>query len=181
MKKIKLVLSGRGAECYVHNITEQQKEKLINAGILDNKMSVDSICEMLEIEFFDEKANIYTGAYTNSSDFNISVYNETNDLIWESDENFEFNEEFSDDWWNEVESEEDEIKLIVEDYIKGTFQTYELELSEDFDPSKLSPIMLEISESVEIIAGFKYDGQELNKPELGDFLSKGFSFHIYSL
>lgn len=177
MKKVKLILGGRGSECYVHDINEEQKERLINGGINDDKMTTDLACEILGIDWFEDGAKIYTGAYTESDNFYIAAYDENNELIWESDEDFEFNEELSDDWYDGVE--EDGNKLIIEDYIKGTYFEYILELEEDFDPEKLSPIIIDISETVQIIKGLKYNNQELEISEWGDYWSKGLYFHLY--
>lgn len=178
MKKVKLILGGRGAECYVHNINEEQKERLINGGVNEDKMTMDLACEILGVDFIEENdARIYTGAYTESDNFYIAAYDESDNLIWESNEDFEFNEELEDHWWDGVE--EDGNKLVVEDYIKGNYFEYILELEEDFDPQKLSPIILDISEIVQIIKGLKYDGKELEVSEFGDYWSKGLYFHVY--
>jgi len=177
MKKVKLILGGRGSECYVHNITEEQKERLLDAGLEDDNMTIELACEILGIDFFEDGATTYTGAYIQPDDFYIAAYDEDNNLIWESNEDFEFNPEFEDHDFESVE--EDGTKLIIEDYIKGTYFEYQLELDEDFDPQKLSAVQLEISEIIQIIKGLKYNGQELEVVEWGDYWSKGFYFHIY--
>ena len=178
MKKVKLILGGRGAECYVHNINEEQKERLINGGVNEDKMTMDLACEILDIDFIEENdARIYTGAYNDSENFYIAAYDEENNLIWESNEDFEFNPELEDHDFDSVE--EDGPKLIVEDYIKGTYFEYELELEEDFDPQKLSAVQLEIAEIVQIIKGLKYNEKELEVKEWGDYWSKGLYFYVY--
>lgn len=183
MKKVKLILGGRGAECYVHDINEEQKERLINGGINEDKMTIDLVNEILGIDWIEENARVYVGAYTEPDNFYIAAYDEQNNLIWESNEDFEFNPEFEYNEDFELKDfdnvEEDGLKLVIEDYIKGTYFEYQLELEEEFDPQKLSTIQLDISETVQIIKGLKYNGNKLEISEWGDYWSKGLYFHLY--
>jgi hypothetical protein len=94
-------------------------------------------------------------------------------MIWESPNNHEF-----DDVQMEFKFETDQV-LIVEDYIKGQFYTYEIELEKDFDPALLIPISTEIGERVEIITDLIYNEVELsNYKEFGDYWSKGLTYYL---
>jgi hypothetical protein len=176
MKKVKLILAGRGSECYVHDINEEQKERLINGGIEEDKISLELVCDILGVEWHEENARIYTGASTSPDSFYIAAYDEFNKLIWESDENFEFNEELESHWYDEVEWEPN--KLIIHDYIKGNYKEYTLTLEEDFDPNKLSPVIQDVGEIIQLIKDLKYDDKELEDYEWGDYWSKGLSFYL---
>jgi hypothetical protein len=178
MKKIKLILAGRGSECYVHDINEEQKERLVNGGIEDDKISLELVCDILGVEWHEENARIYTGASTSPDSFYIAAYDEFNKLIWESDENFEFNDELDTYWDGYEEVEWDPNKLIIHDYIKGNFKEYELKLEEDFDPNKLSTVIQDVGEIIQLIKDLKYDDKELEDYEWGDYWSKGLSFYL---
>jgi hypothetical protein len=93
--------------------------------------------------------------------------------VWESKDDWELDfEEY------EYAFEEPNV-LIVEDYIKGIFFTYELEIEEDFDYKKLKPIVTEISESVELLTELTYNGVNLNSfKDFGDYWSKGLTFYL---
>jgi hypothetical protein len=94
-------------------------------------------------------------------------------MIWESPNNHEF-----DDVQMEFKFETDQV-LIVEDYIKGQFYTYEIELEKDFDPALLIPIATEIGERVEIITDLRYNEVELSYyKEFGDYWSKGITYYL---
>lgn len=176
-KKVKLILGGRGYETYVHNINEEQKERLVNADIENQNPNYDLVCEILGIDNHDDNSTAYLGASTDPESFYIGAFDENDNVIWESDENFEFNEELEDHWWDEVET--DGSKLLIVDYVKGNFHEYVLELEEDFDPQKLSPVYLDISEIIQILKSLKYDGKEIEIDEWGDYWSKGLYYHLY--
>jgi hypothetical protein len=103
----------------------------------------------------------------------IQVYNENDDLIWESKNDHEF-----EDYIFEFVFEEDK-SLIIEDYTKGQFFQYDIELDEEFDPKKLKPIVTEIGERVEIITNFTYNETDLSFfKEYGDYWSKGLTYYL---
>jgi len=95
------------------------------------------------------------------------------DLIWESKNDHEF-----EDYIFEFVFEEDK-SLIIEDYTKGQFFQYDIELDEEFDPKKLKPIVTEIGERVEIITNFTYNETDLSLfKEYGDYWSKGLTYYL---
>jgi hypothetical protein len=114
----------------------------------------------------------HMGAFYDSELFTILVFNEgdNENILWESPEDFVF----EDDDYSELYKTD---CLIVEDYIKGSFFTFEFEC-EEFDPKKLTPIVINLGNS-EIITSFKYDGKDLSETkEYYDYWSKGFSYFL---
>ena len=98
---------------------------------------------------------------------------ENENTVWESENDHEF-----DDYQLEYKFEDDQV-LVVEDYSKGIFYEYELELEQDFDSKLLVPIATEIAEKIEIITGLLYDESDLSYyKEYGDYWSKGLTFHL---
>lgn len=167
----KVVVSGRGAECYVHLLEDEQRKKLHELDVENDKCDPEVISEIVKkIDIFDTD-NIFLGPSNDPEDFIIEVYNENNDLIWESNKNHKFGGcDF------EYLFEKDK-SLIVEEYTKGQFYYYEIELEEEFDPKKLKPVVSEIGERVEIITDFTYHGTDLSSfKEYGDYRSKGITY-----
>ena len=185
MKKLKVLLGGRGAEAYVFKLTPEQKQKLVDCKVEKGNMDVDEISEILEVGYITESEEVYTGAYANSDGwgFVIEVYDEEDKTIWNSyeiEKDWDFDEETK--WDNEEEGYQSvadaENLLIIEDYSKGNYYTFELEIEGEFDPKKLSPMITEIGERIEIITGLFYDGKKLEVYEYGDTWSKGLYFHL---
>lgn len=171
--KYRIVVSGRGGECYIHTLEEEQKIKLHESDVENDGCEPEVISEVLnKYDVFDTD-NIYLGPYNDPENFIIQVYNENDDLIWESKNDHEF-EDYDYQYLFETEK-----SLIVEDYSKGQFYEYELELDEEFDPKSLKPIVSEIGERVEIITDFTYNGTDLSFfKEYGDYWSKGITYYL---
>lgn len=176
MKKYKITLSGRGADCYVYHLTDDQYQKLDEGGVSEDKMSMDEILEVLGTDFISDTDDIVLGAYYDSDLHYFSVHDENGNLVWESNQDWdaETNEEFPD--WEIVHDEEK--TLICEDILKGEFSSFILETEEDFDPTKLTVIVEEVGEIVALITGVRYDGQKLEVDEFGDYWDKGFNFYL---
>lgn len=177
MKKINLILGGRGAEIYIHNINDDQKEKLKQMDIesKDAPVDWDKLNEILGTDW-DSTDDMYTGAYDNPTAYYIRAFDENQNEIFESDDDFFLEEGDSDTDYQFVEKEN---VLVIEHYIKGTFKEYELEIEEDFDSSKITPVVVEINEAISVITDLKYDGKELENFEYGDDWSKGAFFYIF--
>jgi hypothetical protein len=111
--KIKLVLSGTGAECYVHEINEKQRKKIIDA-IDDEILDSDLACKLLNINFIEDDAKIYTGVYPEEL---IIAFDENENLIFSSDSSFSFSNEPHEGWCQDVEKFGNN-KLIVQDNVK---------------------------------------------------------------
>jgi len=171
MPKFTISLHGRGAEINVHNITDEQKEKLEHLD-LDNCIleDVSSILEMEDEFGLIESDEIYIGAYPEHS--RITVFDESQEII--------FSEEVEKLTLNELISESSSVneiyqknKLYVNDNIKGTF--FELVLEEDsFDIKTLELHFTEI-EGSELITSIKYKDSEL---DFGDYWSKGIVYFL---
>lgn len=184
MKKYKVLLGGRGAEAYVFKLTPEQKQKLVDGGVEKDQMEVDEISEILEVGYITESEEVYSGAYATSDGwgFVIEVYDEEDKKVWDSyaiERDWDFDEEAR---WDNDEGYEsvanDENLLIVEDYTKGNYREFELEIEDDFDAKKLLPLVTEIGERIEIITGLFYDGKKMEVYEYGDTWSKGLYFHL---
>jgi hypothetical protein len=182
MKKYKVILGGRGSETYVFKLTPEQKQKLVDGEVEKDKMDVDEISEILEVGFITETDETYSGPYVANDSFVIEVYDEEDKKVWDSydmEDDWDFDEESR--WENEDGYEsvaDDENLLIVEDYCKGNYREFILEIEEDFQPIKLLPMVTEIGERVEIITGLFYDGKKMEDFEWGDTWSKGLYFYL---
>jgi hypothetical protein len=175
MKKYRILVGGKGAECYVHRIDKEKRKILLDLKIEEDKMENDEIAEVLGVHFVTDSDDIYLGPYYNSETYHISVYDENENLVWESNDQHKFQEEQIE---YEFEDEDDDV-LVVEDYVKGTFYTYEIELEQNFDPTKLTPIVSEIPNDISIVSDLMYSDVELkNFKDYGDYWSKGFSYYL---
>jgi hypothetical protein len=169
--KITIEVWGKGCEAFLHKITEEQLDTLSDGGVEDDQMSVKEIEEVLEIDSITDTDNISTGVYPDS--FTIRVLNEDESVLWESDDNFEFSEYEDQYLYN------DDKYLMIQDYQKGHFFTYKLEIDGEFDPSLLIATNTELLDGVaEIITGVKYGETEIEWEDFGDTTSKGFYFSL---
>lgn len=177
MKKYKIIFGGRGAEIYIHSINQEQKEKLQEMNIEDKDAPVDwdKLNEILGTEW-DYSDDTYSGSYDNPSAYHITVFDEEDNEVFSSDDDFYMDGTDEDEDYTFVEKEN---ILVVEHYVKGTFKEYELELEEPFNPEKLSRVVVEIHETISVITSLKYDGKEIENFEYGDDWSKGAFFYIF--
>ena len=176
MKNYKIVFGGRGADLYIHKIDENQKQQLQEMRVTDKDEPVDfdKLNEVLKVENWDYTDESYTGAYTSPELYHISVFDEDDNLVWESDEDFYMDQGEEEEDYKYMEKQD---VLMIEHYVKGVFKEYKLETEEDFNPEKLSTKLVDINEEVEIIVDLKYDNKELELDEWGDYWSKGTFFH----
>lgn len=177
MKTYKVVFGGRGADLYLHSIDEEQKSKLIAMEVQDTSKSVDfdKINEVLKVDNWDYSEEVYTGTYTSPTACHITVFDEDQKLVWESD----------DDFFIELGSEDEDHLILekrntflIEHSVKGVIKEYILNIDEDFDPKKFSAKSVDINEEVEIIVDLKYDDKLMEIDEWGDYWSKGSFFYI---
>lgn len=177
MKKYKLFLGGRGAEIYIHPISLDQKEKLKGLDIenRDTPVDWDKLNEILQTEW-DYTDETYSGAYDDPSDYHITVLDDNDNEIFSSNDDFYMEGSDSDEDYIFVEKEN---VLVIEHYVKGTYKEYELEIDEPFNQLKLTPVVLEINETISLITGLKYDNKEIENFEYGDDWSKGAFFHLF--
>ena len=176
--KYKIKLGGRGADIWVHDINEEQKKLLKEGNVTSDQMEMDDIAKVLNVEMVDESDEIFTGVYDERDAIVIEVRDESGDLIFDSTEedNWYFDDETMMDNDNYDSVHEGDNKFFVESYSKGNFFAFELEC-EEFDPTKLSPKLVEIGERFQLITGLYYDGQELEK-EFDDYWGKGYYYHL---
>jgi hypothetical protein len=136
-------------------------------------MESTEVAEILGVDFVTDSDDIFLGPYNDPELYYITVYDENENVVWESSDKHEF-----EDIQMEFKFESDEV-LIVEDYTKGQFYFYEIELEKDFNPSLLIPIVTEIGERVEIITDLIYNEVELSYyKEFGDYWSKGITYYL---
>jgi hypothetical protein len=168
--KYKIILSGRGSETYVHKITDLQFDRLSDLD-LENP-NVDFISEFLNVDDIFTTDDTFLGVYNDPECYMISVIDESENIIWESDVNHEFQDcDFTSVFDNQK-------SLLIEDYVKGQFFSYEIDVDQ-FDAEKLIPIVTEIGEVIEIITDLTYDGQSLNDTkDWLDFWSKGINYYL---
>lgn len=179
--KYKITLGGHGADIWVHRLTDEQHTVLKEGEVERDRMDYDDIAKVLDKNAVDETDDIFTGVYDDSSNQPvIQVFNESDEMIFDSlsDEDWYFDEETRMDYENyDSVFEGDDHTLFVESYSKGTFFEFELETDKEFDPSKLSPVILEVGERFELITGLCYEGVELDK-EFSDYWGKGYYYHL---
>lgn len=176
MKKYQIVLGGRGADCYIYHLTEEQYQKLDEGGVTEDKMNMEQILEVLDKDFITDSEEIVLGAYFEPDLHHFTVLDENENVIWESDKDWD--PEFDDEDEDYKMTYDDENILICEDLLKGTFFYFVLETEEDFDSNKLTVIVEEVGEAVTLITGIKYDGKKLEVDEYGDYWDKGFNFYL---
>ena len=177
--KYKISLGGRGGENYIHRLTSEQYDQFVawsdDDGDIDlSSASIDDdIIPILgkedTFDIFDTE-QIILGPYSDSESIYIKVISESDEEVWSSIEDFDFESDFR-------EFKTDVDCLVIQDYVKGEFKNFEIE-SESFDPSKIELIVEEIGYECEIVVGIKYDGVELEVVDFGDYWSKGFNFFL---
>lgn len=173
MKKYKINVSGKGSETFVFPINEEQIQRLKEIDVEKSDIDFDEVGEILNVESISDTDISYIGAYSDPELFHIEVENENGVIIWESDTQF-YPEDNVEEYLYD-----DENVLLVEDYQKGTFFTYELELEEEFNFALLNLIIKEIGERVEIVVGLTYNGNDIeNFKDFGDTWSKGISYYL---
>ena len=167
--KYNVSLGGRGSDCRVFRITDEQFSYLKESGVEEENLEFEEICEYLEKELlFDDADDYVIGPYLD--EVWLVVEDENKNVIFESDN-------FPDDVLDNSEwigcDLDGENYFVLEDYSKGEFFSIELE-TENFEINKLSFIVKEIAESRDFIVGLKYDGVDLtDTKEYGDYWSKG--------
>jgi hypothetical protein len=171
MSKFTISLHGRGAEINVHNITEEQREKLEHLDL--NNCIFEDVSNVLEME--DEFSlvgsdEVYIGSYPEHS--RITVFDEEREIVFSEEiENLTLNELISES--SSIKEVYQKNKLYVNDNIKGTF--FELVVEEDsFDVKNLELHFSDI-EGSELITSIKYKDSEL---DFGDYWSKGIVYFL---
>ena len=173
--KYKIEITGRGVDCYVHKITEFQKNDLIDNEIEMNVDSIDDVANILSIDDVFDTDLVHTGFYNDSENYIITIRcvdeNKTIELIEYYFDDYEYTPLYRDDNY-----------LIITDQVKGNILNYEIDIEDEFDIGKLKPVVLDLTENLDIITDFTYDGKDLtDNKEYGDYDSKGFSYYLNEL
>lgn len=171
--KYRILVSGKGSESYVHKISPETKSILLERKVENDEMGAEEIAEVLGLHFITDSDDIVMGPYNDPENYFIKVLDENDKIIWESGNDHEF-EDYQFNFLFE-----DETIFVVDDYTKGTFYTYELELEKDFDHKKLIPIVSEVSGEISLITDLMYEDIDLRDyKEYGDYWSKGLTYSL---
>lgn len=173
--KYKIEITGRGVDCYVHKITEFQKNDLIDNEIEMNVDSIDDVANILSIDDVFDTDLVHTGFYNDSENYSITIRciddNKTLELIEYYFDDYDYTFIYRDDNY-----------LIITDQVKGNILNYEIDIEDEFDIGKLKPVVIDLTENLDIITDFTYDGKDLtDNKEYGDYDSKGFSYYLNEL
>jgi hypothetical protein len=156
MRKYTIELSGHGEDCFIHEINDKQFEKFEDNEIEDGKMTLSQVLKVLNKNSHTETETSIFGP--NPDSISLYIKNENGIILFEYEENWKFQSVQNEDG---VLFDEPNL-LFISEVLKGTFYSYTLELENEFDISKLNPILTEVGESVELITGLLYDGNKLN-------------------
>jgi hypothetical protein len=165
--KYKIEIHGLGAEFALYELNPETKETLFESDVESGNMEQDEICQLLNIEYLFEDKETILGLC--DGEYQVFVYDENDELVWESEETGLDNTEFDSD---ESEGE----FLLVEDCQKGNFFTGHFE-SDTFDPELLSSVNREYIRQYSSVVKFKYD-DEVIETDWSDTSSKGFNFYL---
>lgn len=173
--KYKINLSGKGADCYLFKLTEEQYQYLSDNEVQQDTMDVLEIQDYLEIDDLGESDLTITGPYAEEDSLYLTVEDEEGNEIFNSDqEEDSFDEVLENSKWIGTKYDDNHF-LAIEDYVKGNFFSAEIEIDETFDINKLSFSVTDLAEVRDIVSSVSYDGKELEL-EWGDYSSRGFSF-----
>ena len=169
--KYTIEVNGKGGEAFIHKLNEEQYETLQDGGVEDDLIDKDQIDEILGTDFLDTD-DIIMGIYTGGENIQIIVKDESGEVVWESEDDFDFEE------YENYYQFNDTHYLSVEDYQKGNFFNYTLETDEEFNPEMLVAVLVELLDGCsELITDIKYKDHEMIK-DYGDTSSKGFTYML---
>ena len=174
--KYKIEVSGRGGDSNIFKLTEEQREKLSDGDVESGNMGYEEICEILGVEDYFSSSDQIMGLYNGKNHgehLYIEVYDESGEVIWKSSEDHDFEEV------EESYEHNDGNYLLIEDYQKGLFFHYELELEPEFNPDLLSIKIVELLDGMsELITDVKYNGNTIDFKDYGDTSSKGYTYYL---
>ena len=183
MKKYKIILGGKGAESFVFKVDNEKNKELQE--LIQTDPEPYMIEGALMIESIDDAQNVVKGVYT-TNDYYIDVLDENGERInfYSSEDGWDFDEDELLDLRNEDKGfeflyDENNI-LVVETYCKGNFFEFNLEIEEEFNIGKLSPMVSDVGTFYELITGLFYDKVRMDDYEYGDLNIKGFYYHLSS-
>jgi hypothetical protein len=170
--KYRITIGGRGAEVITHKITKEQHNIFIEGNVDEDLMSHDEINDVLGLEYlFDDTELRYMGAYPES--LYLQVKDENDEVIF-TQETIDYDKIISDEVYCD-----DNHYLFMQDYSKGEFWVYEIEIEEEFDKDKLILELTDVGCIVDLVTGISYDGNKFEDVrDYGDTSSKGFYFNL---
>lgn len=170
--KYTITIGGRGADVITYELTEEQHQTLKEGGVEEDQMDHDEINDVLGFEYlFDNIEPKYNGAYLDS--LHIEVKDENNVVIYTM-EKIDYDKTIS----NEVYCDEKHY-FFIEDYSKGDFWVYNIELDEEFDKDKLILQLTDVGRRIDLVTGIMYDSNDFDdERDHGDTSSKGYYYHL---
>jgi hypothetical protein len=178
-KNFTIILGGSGLDIYIHRISDEQAEKLRELGELTGTVH-DEIMKILGKDMPDETEETYVGPFCSPEELSIMIMDDDDEIVYESDGDFEFGDIHDED--NDIKDIEiNENTLIITDRVKGNFYSFSLQIEDDVDVTKFSPIITDIGgegDFGELVTGLRYDGVELAF-EYDDYWSKGLSYYLF--
>jgi hypothetical protein len=170
--KYKIEITGRGVDCYVHKINEDQKNDLIDNDIESNFADINEVANILSIDDVFDTDLVHTGFYNDSENYIITI------TYVDGNKTLELKDYYFDDY-EYTSLYRDDNYLIISDQVKGNILNYEIDIEDEFDIGKLKPVVIDLTENLDIITDFTYDGKDLtDNKEYGDYDSKGFSYYL---
>jgi len=174
--RYKVILGGDGSELFIHEINNSQKKVISEMKLSEHpeESDFDRIEEVLG-EKWDCSEEVFFGVYSKSH--YISVFDEDENFIWESDEEYFVDKPIDEHYFIDFKREN---VLIIESHLKGDFKEYILDIEEPFDPNKFDFKVMEFNNEIQIVTDLKYENQEMKKiPISDDNWTKGIYFHIF--
>ena len=178
MGKFKIKISGYGCDAIVFPINDEQLSIFIEGDVVEDAMTPEEICEVLDIDDYYGSDTIVNGLYFDNQNLfksmAIVVNDENDNEVWRTDDNFSFD-------YDSFETEfiyNEEPYFVVESIEKGEFRVFELE-TETFNSELLTPVVVELLDGVlELMTTLSYDGVVL-EGEFGDTRGTGDNYHIF--
>jgi len=137
-----ILLEGVGAEVYVHDLDEEQKDQLQELG---EELDRTDILEVLGVDDLRVKRDgaYFSGIEPYPQAYHISVYDLEGTLVWESDDEF-FMDDIGDEEDEELFSMRTEDVLLYREEFEGLFKVFMLDIADGFDPERLNFLSLNI-------------------------------------
>jgi hypothetical protein len=171
MSTYKISVGGRGSECFLFPVSDEQYKLLEDGDVENDNMDLDTVTKILNVEDVFDAPQSIIGAYLD--EHYITVSNIDGDEIWNSESSELENENHE---WKGTEYD-NKPHLIIEDYSKGIFFNFFVETEDEFAPSKMTFVITELGDCREIITSIKYDNVDLSDTiEFDDYWSKGFYY-----
>ena len=168
--KYTITIGGRGAEVITHQITEEQYNIFKEGRVEEDQMEHDEIDDILGLEaLFEDTELRYMGAYLDSLYLQVK---DENNVVIHTIEKIDYDNITSDEVYCDGNH-----YLFIEDYSKGDFWEYNIELEEEFDKDKLVLQLTDIGCRIDLVTGISYNGNTFeDERDYGDTSSKGFYY-----